>query len=148
MKQRGFTLVEVLVVVALIGVLAALGGGNYVKSISKGRDTKRAEDMNRIAYGFESYRTSYGQYDVCDVMLGKEEVFPAGPPEGTDNYPYGGVCSTTGFKYCAALENPENYGNATCGPEAEAKVADGKTDYNTCSFKKTGQTHYCVINVQ
>ncbi len=60
--RRGFTLVELLVVMAIIGVLAALGVGNYVSTQAKARDSQRKQDLRQLSNALELYLGDYGRY--------------------------------------------------------------------------------------
>lgn len=62
--KKGFTLIEVLVVVAIIGVLASmilvgLGGAR-----SQGRDARRIADLRSIQSGLELHFARFGQYPL------------------------------------------------------------------------------------
>lgn len=62
MKQTGFTIIELLIVIALIGILSSLvymGVGNSQK---RGRDTERAADIDTIHAQLEEYYTDKGAY--------------------------------------------------------------------------------------
>lgn len=61
--QRGFTLIEIMIVVAIIGVLAAVAYPSYQSYVIK---TKRAEmmaEMQQIAGRIESNKINYKRYD-------------------------------------------------------------------------------------
>jgi len=47
-KQKGFTLIELMVVMAIIAILATAGLSAYTGYIKKSRDTKRIEDVRAI----------------------------------------------------------------------------------------------------
>ncbi|PAW77615.1 MAG: hypothetical protein B9S32_10045 [Verrucomicrobia bacterium Tous-C9LFEB] len=56
LKQgRGFTLVEMLVVVAIIGVLLALGLGGYKRAITSARMAKCMSNLHNIGIAFQQY---------------------------------------------------------------------------------------------
>jgi type II secretion system protein G len=61
-KQRGFTLMELLVVIVLLGVLATLGLSSFMSSQTKSRDTKRKGDLKSISNALEIYYNDKGRY--------------------------------------------------------------------------------------
>lgn len=59
---NGFTLIEVMVVVAIVGILAAVIGVNAIDSGRQGRDAKRQADIRILQSAIELYKNKYGQY--------------------------------------------------------------------------------------
>lgn len=57
-----FTLVEVLAVVALISLLAAIGFGAYSYAMNASRESNTKALLKRIEAGLESCRTKFGYY--------------------------------------------------------------------------------------
>ena len=53
--QSGFTIIELLIVIAIIAILALLTINNYVGVQAKGRDTTRLSDINDIKDELEEY---------------------------------------------------------------------------------------------
>lgn len=58
----GFTLVELTVVMVIIATLTAAIWGNFTSGISKGRDSRRKEDLETISKGFELYYNDNRKY--------------------------------------------------------------------------------------
>jgi len=61
-KQRGFTLVELLVVVAIIGLLSTLAVISLNGVRERARDTKRLSDIDAISKALELVKTEEGGY--------------------------------------------------------------------------------------
>lgn len=61
-KRNGFTLVELLVVMAILGVLTTLIAGGYRSAQMRGRDAQRKGDLKEIANSLELYYADYGEY--------------------------------------------------------------------------------------
>lgn len=62
MKQKGFTLVELLVAVGIIGVLASVSLVSINSVRGKARDSKRLADMKEVQNALEAYYSSNGFY--------------------------------------------------------------------------------------
>ena len=60
--QRGFTLVEILIVMMIIGVLTTIVGGNYVAAKAKSRDAKRKNDASQLQRALEAHISDFGTY--------------------------------------------------------------------------------------
>ena len=58
--RAGFTLIEVLVVVAIIGLLASVILASLNSARQRGRDARRLEDMNSLEKAFTLYEDSNG----------------------------------------------------------------------------------------
>lgn len=85
-KDRGFTLIELIVVTALISLLAAIVIGAISNTRSKARDTKRIRDAKTLLTAIELYRSSEeelplnteddtGGWDLGNIGLGAGNSF-------------------------------------------------------------------------
>lgn len=63
-----FTLVEVLAVVALISLLAAIGFGAYSYAMNASRESNTKALLKRIEAGLESCRTKFGYYPASTSL--------------------------------------------------------------------------------
>ena len=72
--RRGFTLIEMLIVVALLGVLAVvfLSAINPIHQVNKARDTRRSSDLGQYRNSLENFAaangTMYPAYASGDVI--------------------------------------------------------------------------------
>jgi len=62
--KKGFTLIELIVVISILGILASLGFSSYVASFQKSRDTKRKADLNQLQIALEIYKQDFGSYPI------------------------------------------------------------------------------------
>lgn len=56
---NGFTIVEVIIVVVVVGILASIFIATDSTSMARGRDSERSSDVKNIARQFESYYRRY-----------------------------------------------------------------------------------------
>jgi prepilin-type N-terminal cleavage/methylation domain-containing protein len=67
-NQQGFTIVELLIVIVVIGILAALVITTYSGIQSKGRNSKRVTDIQNIQTNLEAYFQTAGNYPSLTNM--------------------------------------------------------------------------------
>jgi prepilin-type N-terminal cleavage/methylation domain-containing protein len=62
MLQRAFTLIELLIVVAIIAILAAIAVPNFLEAQTRSKVSRTQTDMRTIATGMESYAVDHNRY--------------------------------------------------------------------------------------
>ena len=77
--QLGFTLMELMIVVAIIGILAAIAYPNYQRYIIKSKRTDMMSEMHNIAAQIESRKLAQGIYSNA-LITGLGGNFPRQGP--------------------------------------------------------------------
>ena len=78
MKHRAFTLIELLIVVAIIGILAAIAVPNFLNARIKAGVARCKADMKAAIDALEMYRLDNGKY--IRTMSGASELFQLTTP--------------------------------------------------------------------
>lgn len=84
-SQRGFTLIEMMIVVAIIAVLAAVAYPSYERYIVKTKRTDMMSEMQNIASEIESRKLAQGSYKAISSDI-KAEFAVGYPRQGTALY--------------------------------------------------------------
>ena len=80
--RRGFTLVEMMVVVAIIGTLAMVVGPSVFRNVGDANRTAAATQIDILSVAVETYRVDTGAYPATADGLSVLRVRPAGPRDG------------------------------------------------------------------
>lgn len=135
-QNKGFTLIEMLVVVAIIGLLASVVITGLGSARQKARDTRRISDIRQIQNVLETYYSNNVSYpaDLTNLSV------PVDPLSGT--YAYSGVTGggqTYVLGTCLESDRPQGivstYEDTGLNP---TNAGDNCTD---CSSADS----YCVI---
>lgn len=85
--MRGFTLLELLVVIVIIGLLAAYVGPKYFAQLGKSEVTVAKAQIEAFEKSLDTYRLDVGRYPTTEEGLGALLIAP--PAAGTRwNGPY------------------------------------------------------------
>ncbi len=66
-SKHAFTLIELLIVVAIISILAAIGASNYLEAQTRGKTARVKSDMRTLAGAIESYHVDNGAYPISAI---------------------------------------------------------------------------------
>ena len=84
-KNKGFTLIEMMIVVAIIGVLAAIAYPSYQQYVIKSKRTDMMSEMQNIASEIESRKLAQGSYSAISTGV-KTDFATAYPRQSTQLY--------------------------------------------------------------
>ena len=100
MKNKGFTLIEMLVVVLIIGILAAIALPQYRQSVIKARFAEAMTNLKTISDAYTICKLNENNdcnFDTLDIEIGIDE-FDTEQIRATDNFMYyTGTHSTAGY---------------------------------------------------
>jgi prepilin-type N-terminal cleavage/methylation domain-containing protein len=66
-EERGFTLVEVLIVMIVIGLLAAIGYALFIGQRTKAKDAEAKDNVAALSLAVESCRADSGDFTKCNT---------------------------------------------------------------------------------
>jgi type IV pilus assembly protein PilA len=72
LKRKGFTLIELMVVIAIIIILAAIAIPNYLKMTERAKRSRLASDFATLATVLETFKTDWGTYPLTAVAATAE----------------------------------------------------------------------------
>jgi general secretion pathway protein G len=123
-RQRGFTLIEIMVVVVILAVLGALVVPKILENVDKARVTRAQSDIRAIQTALDVYRLDNVKYPTTEQGLQALVKQPADPT--ITNYRSGG--------YLGSLpKDPWNRPYKYASPGTDGR------DYDITSFGRDGQ---------
>ena len=138
-KQKGFTIVELLIVIVVIGILATLVIVTFSGIQQKGRNSQRQTDINALQSHVEAYYASAGSYPTAAMinddawraanMKGLDEEALKDPKGTTD---LAGTATATAYGYAPLA------GTAACTETGTGTTRTADCDNYTLTAKMEG----------
>ena len=143
--QTGLTLIELIIVMMIIAVLAGSIWGNFFSSLTKGRDSRRKQDLDAISKSLELYYNDTKAYPLPTLISWGNpftnpnnsaviyiQKVPNDPTYPDFSYCY--ISDGSSYKLYANLENtndPKIIPTVTCAPNPGVNYNYGISSQNT-----------------
>ncbi|MFH1522445.1 MAG: type II secretion system protein, partial [Patescibacteria group bacterium] len=156
----GFTLIEILAVIAIIGILATIVSVSLLGTTGRARDAKRKNDLNQIGRFFSlgcfTPEEGAGEYDLNELLTEFKVKYPEYANNITDNIrdPRTGTDSASNYYYivdennkCVLYANLENKNEeVTLAGISEATPSGGKGIFEAPTSGWNGSNKYFQVS--
>lgn len=142
-KLKGFTLIELMIVISIIAIISAVGISTFNQAQMRGRDAKRKQDLRSVAIALELYKQRNGRYP-CAQWLDSN----ASPTNWVRDTAQGtGACTGTGPAFDQNYINtlPKDPINTGTGPSVANNYVYGYRAYECGSGGNPDGQHYILI---
>jgi len=119
-NRKGFTLIELMIVIAIIIILAAIAIPNYLRMTERARKSAIESDLKSLATALEVFKTDWAVYPADGWAVMKDELTGADSGSATIN--------VSGKTNVLGEEGPIEYMNEAV-IDAVAAKSDGDGNY-------------------
>ncbi len=129
-REKGFTLVEMMIVLSIIGLLSVVVITSTTLSRAKTRDTVRMNDMRAIGIGLALYYDVNKIYPASMSTLSAvgQGYLPTIPKDPVTKVDYEYLAAVDGKSYCLGVKLESSIPNdsATCTSQSSGSTANYK----------------------
>ena len=128
MNKKGFTLIELMIVVAIIGILAAIAIPNFLNYQCKSKQSEAKTNLGAIATSMESYMAEFNHY-VASADIAALGTNIGWTSKGSPKYAYAVTSADTAASFTATASGTIS-GEADVWKMTEARALTNPT--NAC----------------
>ena len=132
-KQAGFTLIEMMIVVAIMAIMSAMLAPTLFNQVSKAEKSRTASDIRQIESALKFYRLDNYRYPSQSEGLEALVSAPSGSDAGSWNGPYLESVPKDAWKEPYKYANPGTHGKPvevfTLGADRTIGGTDSNTDW-------------------
>jgi type IV pilus assembly protein PilA len=151
-KTRGFTLVELMIVVVIAGILATIAGYGLSRYISSSKTGEAVQMIGSIKAAQESYKDETFQYvAVADNVTDQDSFYPhdfSASVPGRDKVQWGGGNAALSARWSELAVNPSGpvlFAYASTAGAADAALTSAGSDISIGGWPTNlGQPWYIV----